>query len=210
MTIAVAPLDLKDWFGENVRSFLSLNPVSVSPQPVHALSMFMSKVTTIRGQRRLTDLAKVTATKGGLWAISDDELRHQVRYTLPSSDSDLEQFRHALSGLLAADRAVFLAAHSFQLAHVALASSDRTDHDLGELGAKLVLSRPDGRQVLQAAIDRLFNRQRNPHWAIASILFDTQRDDVDIRRSLVATRMGHDARVRKICGRVQRSSYSGP
>jgi hypothetical protein len=180
MTIAVEPLDLKKWFGTNVRDFLCLNPVSISPQPVHALSMFISRTIEIRGQRRLNDLARVVATKNGLWAVSDEELRSHVRYQLPSSDPELEQLRHALSGLLAADRAVFKNTYSFQLAHVGLANSDHTDHYLGVLAARLVLSRPDGREALTAVIDRLFERQRNPHWAIASILIGTQREDVDI------------------------------
>jgi hypothetical protein len=180
MTTAVAPLDLKQWFAANVRDFLCLNPVSISPQPVHALSMFMARVTEIRGQRRLSDLAKVVATKNGLWAVSDEDLRSQVRYQLPASDSDLEQLRHALAGLLAADRAVFHSTYSFQLAHIGLANSDRTDHYLGVLASRLVLSRPDGREALTAVIDRLFERQRNPHWAIASILIGTQRSDVDV------------------------------
>lgn len=184
MTVLVEPLILKDWFAESVRDFLCLNPVSISPQPVHALSMFMSRTTDIRGQRRLSDLAKVVATKNGLWAVSDEDLRRQVRYALPSSDSDLEQLRHALAGLLAADRAVFQSAYSFQLAHVGLANPDRTDHYLGTLASRLVLSRPDGRDALTAVIDRLFERQRNPHWAIASILIGTQRSDVDIEQPL--------------------------
>jgi len=152
MTIAVAPLVLKDWFGTNVRDFLCLNPVSISPQPVHALSMFVARTTEIRGQRRLSDLAKVVATKNGLWAVSDEDLRSHVRYQLPPSDSDLEQLRHSLAGLLAADRAVFQGTYSFQLAHVGLANSDRTDHYLGVLASRLVLSRPDGRQALAAVI----------------------------------------------------------
>ena len=186
MTIAVAPLVLKDWFGTNVRDFLCLNPVSISPQPVHALSMFVARTTEIRGQRRLSDLAKVVATKNGLWAVSDEDLRSHVRYQLPPSDSDLEQLRHSLAGLLAADRAVFQGTYSFQLAHVGLANSDRTDHYLGVLASRLVLSRPDGRQALAAVIDRLFERQRNPHWAIASILIGTQRADVDVAPPLPA------------------------
>jgi len=141
----------------------------------------MAKVTDIRGQRHLADLAKVIATKHGLWAVSNEELRRRVRYPLPSSDQALEQLRHALAGMLAADRAVFIGAYSFQLAHVGLAISDRTDQDLGALAAQLVLSRTDGREALIAAIDRLFERQRNPHWAVASILVETQRGDVDVR-----------------------------
>jgi hypothetical protein len=184
MTVAVAPLDLKSWFGNNVRSFLCLNPVSISPQPVHALSMFMARTTDIRGQRRLRDLAKVVATKNGLWAVGDEDLRDQVHYSLPTADHDLEQLRYALAGLLAADRAVFQGVFSFQLAHVGLANSDRTDHDLGMLAARLVLSRPDGREVLTAVIDRLFELQRNPHWAIASILVETERGDVDVAGEL--------------------------
>lgn len=180
MTVAVAPLVLRDWFGQYVRDYLCLNPVSISPQPVHALSMFVTRTTEIRGQRRLADLAKVVATKNGLWAVNDQDLRSRVRYQLPTSDSDLEQFRHALTGLLAADRAVFQGTYSFQLAHVGLANSDRTDHYLGVLSSRLVLSRPDGRAALTAVIDRLFERQRNPHWAITSILIGTERADVDI------------------------------
>lgn len=180
MTILAEPLILKDWFATNVREFLCLNPVSISPQPVHALSMFMARATEIRGQRRLGDLAKVTATKNGLWAVDDDVLREQVRYQLPPSEPDLEQFRHALAGLLASDRAVFQGTYSFQLAHVGLANPDRTDQGLGVLGARLVLSRDDGREALTAVVDRLFERQRNPHWAIASILIGIQRSDVDV------------------------------
>jgi hypothetical protein len=180
MTVAVAPLKLKDWFGDNIRSYLCLNPVSISPQPVHAMSTFMARVTDIAGQRRLVDVARLIATKNGLWAIPNETLRDQVRFELPSSDHELEQLRHGLAGLLAADRAVFKSPFSFQLAHVALAAADRTDNDLGELSARLVLSRPDGRDALTAVIDRLFERQRNPHWAVSSILVDTSREDVQV------------------------------
>lgn len=180
MTVAVAPLKLKDWFGDNVRSYFCVNPVSISPQPVHALSSFMSKVTEISGQRRLSEVARLIATKNGLWAISNETLRATVRFELPSSDRDLEQLRHGLAGLLAADGAVFKSPFSFQLAHVALAAADRTDNGLGELSARLVLSREDGRDALNGVIDRLFERQRNPHWAVSSVLVDTRREDVQV------------------------------
>jgi hypothetical protein len=178
----IAPLDLKEWFGQNVRSFLCLNPVSTSPQPVHALSTFIARSTQIQGQRRLADLAKVVATKNGLWAVSNDDVR-KTRYDLPGSDHDLEQLRHALAGLLAADRAVFKGSYSFQLAHIGLANNDRTDQELGVLASQLVLSHPEGRRALTAVIDRLFERQRNPHWAISSVLVDTRREDVEISLS---------------------------
>src|ERR1700694_3398221 len=102
MSLAVSSFDLKDWFGEHVRSLLCLNPVSISPQPVHALGTFMARVTSISGQRRLPDLARLVATKNGLWAMSNDEVRNpsQVHFELPSSDHELDQLRHALAGLL--------------------------------------------------------------------------------------------------------------
>ena len=123
---------------------------------------------------------ELIATKNGLWAIPNDALRDQVRYELPRSDHELEQLRHALAGLLASDRAVFKSPFSFQLAHIALAANDRTDHDLGELCARMVLARADGRDAMSRAVDRLFERQRNPHWAVSSIMVDTQRSDVSV------------------------------
>lgn len=180
MSALVSSLDLKKWFGENVRSLLCLNPVSTSPQPVHALSTFMARSTQIHGQRHLADLARLIATKNGLWGVSDEDVRRQRSYALPASDHDLEQLRHALSGLLAADHAVFAGNYSFQLAHIGLANNDRTDHDLGVLAARLVLSQDAGRDALTAMLDRLFERQKNPHWAVSSVLVDTRREDVEV------------------------------
>ena len=180
MTTLVSPLDLKDWFGENVRSLLCINPVSISPQPVHALGTFFARSTEISGQRRLADLARLVATKHGLWTVSNEHIRDEVRYQLPTPDHELEQLRHALAGLLAADRAVYKGTYSFQLAHVTLAANDRTDNGLGELGSRLVLSSPDGIAAMEAVVDRLFERQPNPHWAIASLLIESKRSDVKV------------------------------
>jgi hypothetical protein len=176
-----APLDLKVWFGENVRALVQVNPVSTSSQPVHALGSFVAKVTEIEGPpRRLADIANLTARKEGLWAVSDTHVRALSKLVLPDSDSDLDQLRHALAGLLAADRAVYKSAFSFQLAHVGLANTDRTDGGLSDLSVGLILSAADGPERLVRMVDRLFERQRNPHWAISSLLVSTEREHVTI------------------------------
>jgi len=176
-----APLDLKAWFAENVRGLVQVNPVSTSSQPVHALGSFVAKVTEIGGPpRRLVDIANLTARKEGLWAVSDVDVRALSKISLPDSDSELDQLRHALAGLLAADRAVYKAPFSFQLAHVGLANRDLTDGGLSDLSVSLLLSADDGPERLKRMVDRLFERQRNPHWAISSLLVPTEREHVTV------------------------------
>lgn len=182
MTTTLArSLDLKVWFGDNVRALVQVNPVSTSSQPVHALGSFVAKVTEISGPpRRLGDIATLTARKEGLWAVSDTNVRALSKLVLPESDLELDQLRYALAGLLAADRAVYKSAFSFQLAHVGLANADRTDGGLSDLGAGLLLSDEDGRARLIRMVDRLFERQRNPHWAVSSLLVSIEREHVSV------------------------------
>lgn len=181
MTPLAAPLNLREWFADNVRGLLHVNPVSTSPQPVHALGSFIARVVDISGPpRRLPDVANLIARKDGLWALSDEDVRSLSKLHLPASDHDLEQLRHALAGLLAADRAVYKSPYSFQLAHVGLANKDLTDSGLSELSARLLLSADDGQERVDRMVDRLFERQRNPHWAISSVLVPTEREHVTV------------------------------
>lgn len=184
MTSLVKEVDLRQWFATNVRDVLAINPVSISPQPVHALSSFMHRVTEVQGPRRLAEVARLVAMKDGLWALSNSEIRDITRLPLPDTDAELEQLRHALAGLLAADRAVFKSPYSFQVAHAGMASNDRTDNGLGDLGAHLLLASDAGPAAVVAMLDRLFERQHNPHWAISSLLVETTRRDMSVAAPL--------------------------
>jgi len=189
----VKPLLLKDWFSDDVRGLIGVNPVSVSPKPVHALSNYLHALLEISQQpKRLPDVARLVATKQGLWAISNESIRDQVKIDLPSDNYALDRLRHALAGLLAADRAVFKSPYSFQVAHLGLVAGDRTDTDLGQLSASLLLMGKDGHEVITGLVARLLERQPNPHWALAEALSPVSPDNVQVTEEMAPPKWAED------------------
>lgn len=174
MTLA-APMDLTEWFNDRIVDFLVLTPTSTSPQPVHVLNGFFHSV--LDGRRSFKPAVDFVASKtGGEWAVGNTELRERSPLKLPKDDAELEQARRAISSLVAADRAVFSAAASFQLAHLGLVTSDRTHHHLGRLAGRLTLLEPSGRTAIEAVVARLSHPQANPHWSVESVLSEVGSD----------------------------------
>ena len=166
-----APIDLAQWFKANIEDFLVLIPTSVSPQPVHVLNGLMH--TVYSGRRSPKTAVDFVATRsGGVWAVSNQDLRQRSPLGMPRDDLRLDKARRAVASLIAADRAVFPSFASFQIAHPGLVTSDATHFRIGELAARLTLSSNDGPALLESLLKRLTEPQPNPHWAIEKVLAD--------------------------------------
>ena len=171
-----APLNLDNWFNNELTRYLSLLPTSNSPQPVHVLNGFFHHA--LEGQRTSKAAVDLVATKqGGGWGLAGDQLREKSPLNLPTGDYQLDQARRAIRALIAADGAVYKGFASFQLANFGLVTSDQTHFRIGDLAARLALSHSAGPHLLEGLIARLAERQPNPHWPIEHLLSEQKTLD---------------------------------
>jgi hypothetical protein len=172
LTIA-APIDLNEWFNDDITKYLAILPTSNSPKPVHVLNGFFHNcLTGQRAPRVAVDLIATTDKNPGGWAVPNSQLVEKSKLKLPKDDIKLDRARRSVRSLIASDGAAFFANASFQVAHLGLVTSDRTHFRLGELAARLAFLGSETPDLLRQLIARLKESQPNPYWALEKLLSD--------------------------------------
>lgn len=165
---AATSFSLREWFRTEVEDWLGLAPTSVSPQPVHVLNGLLYHALELPSQAAAA--TELLATRAGGWAVEPEQLSKPGALTLPTRPLDLQATRNSLHGVVAADRAVFRSAASFQVAHLGVVTSDPTHARLGSMAARLLLAEPAGRRAMEALAARLSQPHNNPVWLIEDAL----------------------------------------
>ncbi len=205
MTIA-APIDLNEWFNDEITKRLVILPTSNSPKPVHVLNGFFHNcLTGQRSSRVAVDLIATTdknVTRGG-WAVPTAQLLEKTKLLLPKDEIKLDRARRSVRSLIASDGAAFNANASFQLAHLGLVTSDRTHFRLGELAARLAFLDAQTPDLIRKLIARLKDPQPNPYWALEKLLSDDATvAALDVKQPADAKWWGSDPNGLKLAGHL--------
>jgi hypothetical protein len=135
---------------------------------VHVLNGFFNSV--IEGQRGVDLATKLTVQK-----FSADEIRQtadDMGIPVPGDASEMRSLRTSVKSVLASDGKVFPSLGSFQIAHPAFVSRDRTGAGYGSLAATLLLEEDGGEQALRELVDAISAPQANPVWVMEAALAD--------------------------------------
>ncbi|MDQ0940732.1 hypothetical protein [Streptomyces sp. V1I1] len=169
----VAGIELTPWFRENVTETLVFSTATTNAEPVHVLNGFLSRCLV--GPRAPKLASALIARKSSSWVTAEESLRQmlaraEIPFKVPSDSADLDAARQLLRQLLASDNAVFASLQSYQVAHPAFITNDRTGGAMGLLCASLLLNHASGADALLALVKRLCETQPNPYWVLQSAL----------------------------------------
>jgi hypothetical protein len=159
---------LATWSERFVNPKLGFSTATSSPVPAHSLNRFLAAFFDPEANQH--DLALSLVHRNHV-QISELEAKcAELGLALPTSIAELAEIRRVSSGLIASDGKVFPSSQTFQVAHSALVSADRSGGNAPRLAALMVAGHPEGLSSVKEFSESLSLSTDHPHWLIEAVV----------------------------------------